>query len=402
MKLVFLVMSILTPGERETLKLDDPLPLLLKVNPEISALSAEVSAYENIPYYKSSLPNPVVSGKVKNESSVGIMVKQKIPFPLKLLRKRFAWKFIAKSKKYKYERVKLGVIRRFKEDFYDFWFLNEKIRILEDTLSLMRDLRDTALSLYRAGSVPQENVLRLQVEILKIEEGIRDAKIKMEEERWKIASALSKTEEGISGVPEVDEDIREDIDEFHLLKITFQKNPLIKEKEMLVKAQDEFLKEAKVDYIPDFFVSGGWERQSGFENVWEARVSIDLPMYFWQKERRRVKEMEMRKLSFEKLLEDTKERVVSRFKAIVFSYRTNLQVLNLYRNSIIPEVEFAFESALSLYRAGRGGFINTVENLLTLLKYRISERSRLRKLLKDKARLEEITGMGVSLWKEVE
>lgn len=96
MKLSFLIIiGILLAGDNKILKLDELIPHLLEVNPEILSAYAEAESYKNIPHYQSSLPNPMVSGSIMNEGDISLnnemmsrmefMVEQEIPFPLKLV-----------------------------------------------------------------------------------------------------------------------------------------------------------------------------------------------------------------------------------------------------------------------------------------------------------------------------
>ncbi len=124
--------------------------------------------------------------------------------------------------------------------------------------------------------------------------------------------------------------------------------------------------------------------------MYEYRAGLEIPLYFWRKERLGVEE------NLEEL-EQAKHRYQSKLQDITFgikeSYigaRTSGRLIELYRRGIVPQATAALDSALSAYEVGTVDFLTLVDNALTILNYEVQYQEELRDYFQNLARLEQL------------
>jgi hypothetical protein len=122
---------------------------------------------------------------------------------------------------------------------------------------------------------------------------------------------------------------------------------------------------ARKEFKPDFAVQAGYMNRGGLDAMWQAGVSVSVPLY-----RKRLAaglaEMEARvraaRSSSDSIRLQLRFRTQERFTQLRLTERT----ATLYRDGIVPQDRMSLEAALANYQTGKVPFIAVLEALMTL------------------------------------
>src|SRR3990167_1183732 len=141
-------------------------------NPQIKAARDRVLAANHVIGQARSLPDPKVSvGSPMNIEHMRLQMigaSQEIPFPGKLVARGKIATEEAKRAEADFEATCLTVIAQLKRIYYDLYFVNKSIEILQKTQMLLQELEKSAEVNYSVGKVPQQDIFRAQTEIARL------------------------------------------------------------------------------------------------------------------------------------------------------------------------------------------------------------------------------------------
>jgi outer membrane protein TolC len=184
-----------------------------------------------------------------------------------------------------------------------------------------------------------------------------------------------------------------------LLNLARRHRPLFSGYEAMVDRYRAQRKLAKLDYYPDFNLFAGYRQREdipgdpaeGADFV-SAGVSINLPL--WQGKRREaVAEADSALRMARGQLVDFGHRVDFTISDQFAQLTKNRELVALFKTGIIPQAEQTFEASLAAYRVGDTDFLNLLDSLLTLYRYRIDYHRALSDHERSVARLEAAVGV---------
>lgn len=343
-----------------------------------------------------STTNPLPFSTVGNGalSWANFMFMQKIPWPGKLELKGEIAEAEAEQSSRSYQTVTLQVIRQVKESYFNLYYIDRATSVLNRYDDLLEKLSRIAEVQYAVGEGIQADVLRSQVEISLILERLELLKEEREVAQAHINSLLNRS-------PDVKLPQIEPIDLQNLIEIPFslermylmarEANPEIQREDLEIQKASLGIDLARKELFPNFNLSTNYFLRGGpFDNMYEYRVSLELPLYFWRKERlgveENVEDLERARHSYQ----NTLQNITFRIKDSYVGARTSRRLIELYRGGIIPQATAALDSALSAYEVGTVDFLTLVENALTILNYELQYHEEVSDYYQNLVSLEEV------------
>jgi len=122
---------------------------------------------------------------------------------------------------------------------------------------------------------------------------------------------------------------------------------------------------ARKDYRPDFSVVGGYMNRGGLDPMWQAGVSVNLPL---NRTRRAsaLAEADSTLAAARFRLEAVELQLRLRTQERLAQLQAARSIGTLYREGIVPQDQMSVEAAIASYQAGRVPFITVLEALTTL------------------------------------
>ncbi len=245
---------------------------------------------------------------------------------------------------------------------YTIYFqINGLIRLNDDVLRLLADLEAVVQVRYAGGLVPQQDVIRAQVE----KTMLRSERINLEAEQHhavsKLNSALGRPQGSHVGAPGSLRRISpEKLDAAVLLEKLSHANPQLATQSALITAADANRRLVEMNRYPDVTLGIVPTQRGGSIDTWGAMVEVTIPIRF---DTRHAQEGEAGAM-----LAAAKERHQSIENELAGELQENLAALDtaskqqrLIADTLIPQVELAFRSALAGYEAGKVDFVSLLD-----------------------------------------
>ena len=414
---IILILLIMPAGlsvaqEQQTVSLEQLISELLKSNPDIQAAESRYQAAQARPSQARTLPDPVLSFVSRNgsgnptpftelgddpASSVGLMWEQEFPFPGKLKLAGEVAQKEADSAKADIDTARWNVIADLKQAYYEYFQADKSIRILNDSLGLLKHFEEIAQARYSVGEAIQQDVLRSQVEISILDQRITT----MQQEKATAAAEINRLLNRPVDAPlpdPVEITATSFVAPFETVQAEFvAKAPQIRSGEAMVEREQKGLDLAKKQYRPDFMTSVEYANSPSFPDMWEIEFGLRIPIFYKRKQAYGVTEAVHNVSRAQKELRSMQQEIAFTIRNQYLQIQASEKLLKLYSQAVLPQSNLALESSLATYQVGKSDFLTTITNFMTLLEYRMNYYEELARHETAIARLERAVGRPVVL-----
>jgi cobalt-zinc-cadmium efflux system outer membrane protein len=365
-----------------SLRLSELIDEALERNPEVMAAKERWSSAQEIIDARRALPDPQLSYTyfVENiETRVGpqrhiLGARQTLPFFGKRdLRAEIATKE-AENLKYLYEATRSEVIHQVQRVYYDLFYLSTVLDITHNEKALLDRFERIARVKYETGSGLQQNILKVQVEISKLNERLLVLEKQRQTMEAMLNTLLDKPPTRPLGKPIEPElvEVSAGLDE--LLKLARERRPEVSAAQALVERSASAYKLARKDYSPDLTIGLNYievgersepVRDNG-QDAFSVMLSINLPI--WQKKLSAQAKSALKMIASEKSsYQDILNRTLFEVKDHFFKMETAWETIQLYESTLIPQAEQSMESAEAGYITGIMSFLDVLDAERVLL-----------------------------------
>jgi outer membrane protein TolC len=128
-------------------------------------------------------------------------------------------------------------------------------------------------------------------------------------------------------------------------------------------------------------------------------MSLNLPIRF-KKLNASVREAELRldSIKFDRI--EKENRIISLLESAVFKFKDYKRIINLYRDSLIPKAQQAFEVTKTAFSTGKAGFLDFIDTQRTLLDFELILEKAKSSYFQNIALIEKIIGKNLQIRKE--
>ena len=386
------------------LQLNQLVSEMLRENPKLLAAAQQIQAARARPRRVSSLPDPrlsVISRNVKRPipfanvgdepmSLAGVGFTQELPFPGKLrLKGKIAGKEADAATKV-HRAIALRLTAELKQAYYRLHFVHQATDILHRQQRFLDQLTRIAETRYAVGKGIQQDILRAQVEQSLLENRLT----LLEQERGSLEARINRILNRHNDIPlarpaDYEKPVLEhNLDE--LYDLARQRSPQLQRQQDLTDRNQLALRLAKKGFQPDFSLTAAYFNRGQFTSLWETRVDVKLPLYFWRKQRNGVKEASSRLFQSRQEQTATGQEILFRVKDEYLAAQASDRLVSLYGKAIVPQATLALESSLSSYEVGKVDFLTLINNFVTILDYETSYWDQHARLAESLARLEAL------------
>ena len=361
-----------------------------------------------------SLPDPMVSFSLANlpvnsfaldqEPMTGkkISVSQMFPFPGKLGLKENAARNGAEMRRFSHQELKNRITRDVKNAYYDLFAVDKAIQIVEKNRQLMGEFVKIAQTKYGVGKGLQQDVLKAQVELSKLGDRLVSLRQKRVALQARLNALLNRPPQNPLPVTAELEFRPVSVSFDTLRKLAEANRPLLKAWKAYVRLNQTKLKLARKDYLPNFTLGvaytqrevlrngkGGVDYLSGF-------LGLNVPLYFWRKQSKKVEESQLNLSAAELKLADIRNRVFAMLQSSLSAVEKDQRLVDLYKTGIIPQASQSLQAAISGYQTDKVDFLTLLNNQITLFNYQLQYYRVLADFYKSLAELEWVVGVPVN------
>ncbi len=347
----------------------------LAARPELKQAEATVRAErERVPQV-GALPDPTLSLGIQNdgfdEIMVGemetsfyqIMLSQPLPWPGKRGLREDVAELAAEGAESDVARLRLSTEAEVRRGYLDLLVVRERLALLDELERIWERSIGTARARYEAGDGAQSDVMRAQLELLRLRQ--RRWSLQAEEAarlqglnrlRGKpldapIASSASVRAQPLPALPALDAATSD----------AETRSPELAGARTAASQADAQTRLARRERFPDVALQAGIMLRGKLDPMWTAGISVELPLWSGRKQSRAVAESEARAsgstLGAEAVLLTLHQRVAERRSALA----ALLETIDLFRKGLLVQSQATTESALSQYRVGKVTFASVLD-----------------------------------------
>jgi outer membrane protein, heavy metal efflux system len=348
----------------------------LQRNPEMAEARQLLSAARSRPAQAGALSDPMISVDYTNDgwapslgtrqmTTLAFTLSQELPQPGKRgLRAQVATLDAARIEQ-QLERVRRGVVAAVERAYADLGLARDVAAVVEEQAGVWRQIEGVARARYAVGQGAQQDVLRVQVEMTRVEqfriEQAAEAEVRLAElNRLRAAAADAPVEtSGSLALRPVAADPAE------RLRLAEAASPELRAAALAVDRERTALELAKKESRPDFTLQAGYMNRGGLDPLWQAGVGVTLPL-FKGRNAGRIAEAEARLGASESNRQATLLRLRARTQERLARLHAVEKTATLYEKGIVPQGRMAVEAGLASYQAGQLPFLAVLESLASL------------------------------------
>jgi outer membrane protein TolC len=351
--------------------LADFLRYALLNNPEVEATYFDWAASVRRITVTRSLPDPRLTFEADIADMVtalmpGLMLD--IPGPGKL---RAAAARAGAESQGRYFRFKAAALQSafaLKSAYYQLFFLDHRIKVNRQTLSLLGELEELARIQNEVAKGTLQDVLRAQIE----QERLKTEIANLEDSRGPLLAQFKAAlglpaREADPPLPSRFESTAINVGPDQLLETALENSPRLRAMESEIRQADAAIRVARKGRIPDFALGAEVDvKASPF--VWTPQASVTLPI--WRdKIAAQIAAAQAGKRAAEARFSAAELRLAVEFAQGSFMLRESERNLSLLQDRLLPKARESLEVARAGYGALRTDFINLIDAERTLLEF---------------------------------
>jgi outer membrane protein TolC len=380
------------------------------MNPRIRSIeAAHRAALERVPR-AGALPDPMLSFTAEGAPLTDpspteamekkVMLSQMFPFPGKQGLMKAGMAAEAEMARAEIDRVRLEVAGDVRKAFFDLRLLYESIDILEESRATVQTFANIARTKYEVGTAEQQDVLKAMVELARENNRLVILRERIPAAVARINAILNRPSWEPLGRPTL-RDTTVGLPEPQVLEQkALQLQPMLKMKERAVTKSEFDLRLARKEGLPDFTVGVEYMGQKEAADAWSVMLGLTLPVWRGNKVAPLRREAEQSLTSTRSDLDQTRNEIVFMVRDAYTMVSTSRTLVDLYRDSVLPQAEQSLASARAAYETDRVGFLELLDAQRSLLDFRIEYQDALAMYLKSLADLGvaagDITMLGVT------
>jgi outer membrane protein TolC len=360
-------------------------------NPELKQAEAEWNALLHRVRRVSALPDPnlaVTAFLESVETRVGpqeavLIFTQKLPWFGKLSGAGQAAMEGALEKAWEWRGLQRGTVLEIKEAYYDLVYLAEALRITEEDLATLRRYEEIALTRYATGKGIQQNVVKVQSEVTRLNE----RKIILGRQRDVARRRLAR----LAGTPLVEYRVRAEEPSMPAVAVNLQDlygrvhagRDELQARLHALRARQEEVRLAKKQFWPDltlglnYIIVGDRKDPAGILNPPEDDgkdavgivASINLPIWY-HKVRAGVDEARLKEMQARAAYARQEDRVIYEVQDAYVNLESLLEQWSLYQDTLVPQAQQSRDSTEAAYETGKLTFLELLDSERFLLNVR--------------------------------
>ncbi|MFA6958725.1 MAG: TolC family protein [Thermoanaerobaculia bacterium] len=350
----------------------------LQMHPDVARANALVLAAQARVEPAGALPDPFLGTTYQVEGSnfglgsmpdtwLGFMYSQPLPWPGKRgLEKQVAESDAKALGAGLVGRTALSIEADVRRSYYDLVLARSILQLIEERRQSWKQIEGVVRERYSVGLGAQQDVLRAQVELLRIDEAVAAQQAIVES---RIAALNYMTGRPPNAPLETAQKLvprQVELDSASVLEAVWNRSPEIAAARQSIETGQLRVSSAHKAYKPDFVVSGGPMYRGDLDPMWQVGFGVSLPLFSKSKQDYRLREAEELASASNSELQSIVQTVALRTRERLANLEAAQKVAKLYSEGVIPLDELSFESAIASYQTGKLPFISVLEALNSL------------------------------------
>ena len=268
------------------------------------------------------------------------------------------------------DNMRLDVRVRVRKAFYDLLRTQDELRIHDGHVAIARQAVEAARIKYTVGKVPQQDVLKAQVELTRLAEHMIHFEQDAEVARARLNTLLGHDPDepiNLRG----DYSIPQHLPATEALeKLALASRPDLAQAQAALEKSHQQQELADKSYTPDLTVSAGYMLMpsgSNYRNNYMVEGSINLPWFNRRKHDAEISEAKAVVSEEDAELDALRNSAFGQIQEALAQVRSAKRLADLYKNLLQPQAEATLRSTVIAYENDRTDFLNLLDSQMTVV-----------------------------------
>lgn len=285
----------------------------------------------------------------------------------------------------RYEALKLKLIYEVKKIYAEYWYLARSIDITRDNVSLISHFKGVARAKYISGAGLQSAVIKIQVELGKLEDRLRSQEDMIRPVAAKLNFLLNRPSNMPLPLPETLPADAQKLSNEALKTLVQDHNPDLKAVDFMAAKEDLAVQLAGKNYYPDLTLgldvidTKAYSNMNPEDNGQDpviAMVSINVPIWY-QKYKAMENAAAARRRALLNRKQEKQNALFSDLEMSFYKLRDAVRKMDLYKNTLLPMAEQNIKVNQSAFSADKVGFLDLIDSQRIFLGFQLEhERAR--------------------------
>ena len=285
----------------------------------------------------------------------------------------------AEAARHTYEAEKLAVFHRVKNAYYEYYYLGRAIELTRGNIDLLEGIEAVARAKFRAGRTMQRHVIKLQVELGKLENRLASLEDKRRPLVARLNAAMNRPLDTEIPVPTEIVGSAFTLSDTEIRMRLRETNPRLKAAASMTEAAERGLDLAHKRYKPDFslgvtFMETGesaMETPDRGKDPIALMATLNLPI--WRSSLRAgVDGAQHAVRASNHTLDQLSNALKVQLETVLFGLRDAERQIGLFQGTLIPKAEESLKATQAAYTAGETDLIDLLDTERTLLDLQLS------------------------------
>lgn len=384
-----LAMLLAAPGlaaqqsAAESLSLQQAVELGLEQNPSLAAVKARAAAMAEAVPQAGALADPRLSIGLANlsggslsldkdpMSQLQIGFSQPLPFPGKRALQEEAAQFRADAAEQGSDELRLQLLLDIKQIWWQVFYIEHAQQAVEGNRDLLRQLIETAQTLYSVGRGQQQDVLLARLELARLDDEVLRLRQLRVESVIRLNSLLNRPVSVAVNLPEkLDHSLpATSFSEQQLQAEAVAQRPALQASQARVEAARSQRQLSAKQQYPDFAVGATYGMRDGRDDLTSVQFSMNLPLYAGRKQSRAEDQRQAELIAAQQQLRETELQVMAEVSLALSRYQRAQDRVTLFETVILPQAQQTVEAMLAGYQVNKVVFANLIQAQTTLQNY---------------------------------
>ena len=358
-------------------------------SPSLEAAFNRWRAAAEVPVQAGTLPDPKLTYQrfiEEVETRAGpqrnaLQIAQVFPWFGTLDLREEAANHAAAAARQRYETAKLSLFQRVKDAYFEYYYLARAVEIARENVALLTSIEGVIRTRYRHSLANNPDLIRLQVELGKVQDRLRSLTDMRAPAMARLAAALALPAGTVLSAPRELKSSRPELKDGQLIAWAMTSSPMLKADDAEIDRRKSEVELARKAYWPDVTLGvkwidtshsvGGMPIDDGKDPV-IAMLSINLPI--WRdKLAAGVRQSRYAQIAAIKARADRADRLAAQVSLRAFKARDARAKIDLYKRLLVPRAGEALKATTAAFSAGKAGFSDLIDAQRVLLEFRLTE-----------------------------
>ncbi|MBI1909025.1 MAG: TolC family protein [Deltaproteobacteria bacterium] len=389
-------------GQEGVLTLDEAVVEVLANNPDILAAGYRSAAARAKVGKAKALDDPMVgvtfddvplnTANVKKSEEINYRIEQKIPFPGKRYVKGKVARFEAKAVAENSRGQTSDVILDLKKTYYETYRVDRSLEVNRENQKLLRQFLGSTETRYATGQTTADAPLKAQVELSKL----ANEEISLEQERVTheahLKALMNRHIENELRLPKtlVWPRLQTPLEE--VKEKAFEMRPELGTLRQMRNRDRSQLTAARQGLIPDFSLGFMYGQRPLTEDTWTATAMINLPIFFWGKNRAEIREAKASLKATEAESASMEVHTEHEIQQAYSAVQSSQKIITKFEKEILPQAKTSLEAARLAYSTNKIDFMTLTDAARTYKELQFSYYENQARLGTSFAELERLSG----------